>query len=477
MASGKKSIPLNTGVTIDTSEVKKSSFGIGLQSQDLNQRGGRGKGSEGSVRRSRRGQFPELLAGETASPASLSYSMSDDFTEKPRGFFEGPRQMKIAVIDPSGFSLPYDSQLCNAMGRQGHKVELLTRPLRSNEAIKATNFALRDFFYTWSENSPLKGKKHLFRYGKGLEHIWDMFRLYRFLNRFKPDVIHFQWSSIPLLDRFFVKRMRSLAPVVLTAHDVNYLHGAPSSRLQVVGWKEFLRVFDGVIVLSQNAEEGLRSSNRLVEKIPHGLLELMRPDETRGKELGKPAVLFFGNVKPYKGVDVLLKAWSTLNPENRSQWQLIIAGRSGEYGQSLRQLSESLDIAQEVQWIDRFLSEEEASHLIDMSQILVFPYKEINASGALKAVLPFGKPILASRLGVFSEMMAHEDSVLFFEPENIGDCAHQLARLCEDSNLRGELGQGARRLAGEVPSWQDISHQTIEFYERVSRERGGRERF
>jgi hypothetical protein len=72
---------------------------------------------------------------------------------------------------------------------------------------------------------------------KGAEHVVDMSRLVRRLRRFRPDVVHFQWCSIPLVDLAALRRIRRFAPVVLTVHDVNLFYGGQSSPLQLMGWR------------------------------------------------------------------------------------------------------------------------------------------------------------------------------------------------------------------------------------------------
>src|SRR5437763_6373122 len=99
--------------------------------------------------------------------------------------------MKIAMIDPSLFTLPYDTAICTALIAKGGDVALYGRGLRALES--APGEPARAFFYKLSER--LKGRipAGLFQGVKGLEHVTNMARLVSALRREQPMVVHFQW--------------------------------------------------------------------------------------------------------------------------------------------------------------------------------------------------------------------------------------------------------------------------------------------
>src|SRR5690348_14729632 len=109
--------------------------------------------------------------------------------------------MRIAIVDPSLFTLPYDAHLCEGLAQAGHEVRLYGRHLRPGEL--AGTSALAPFFYSLSEKLPRAGKNssRLRNVVKPLEHVFDTLRLLRELRRFRPDVVHYQWMPIPAVDR------------------------------------------------------------------------------------------------------------------------------------------------------------------------------------------------------------------------------------------------------------------------------------
>ena len=110
---------------------------------------------------------------------------------------------------------------------------------------------------------------------KGADHVLCMAALLARLRRERPDVIHFQWLPLPVVDRHFLPAFARLAPLVLTAHDSKPFNGDPAARLQGLGAKDCFGLFDRLIVHTERFRERLLSAGvpaERVVRIPHGLL-------------------------------------------------------------------------------------------------------------------------------------------------------------------------------------------------------------
>ena len=129
--------------------------------------------------------------------------------------------MKIAIIDPWHFTPPYDHELVSALARAGHEVRLITQADNRDEppSDKAGEPPVQLGHFRaapdWVQRLP--GPFALV--AKGLRHLGGMLRLVGLLRRFEPDVIHFQWAPLPLLDAAIIAILGRIAPVVLTVHD------------------------------------------------------------------------------------------------------------------------------------------------------------------------------------------------------------------------------------------------------------------
>ena len=118
----------------------------------------------------------------------------------------GEMTMRVAMIDPSLFTVPYDEMLISALQRRGHRVDFFGKVLGAREPVSAA-VPLRQHFYGVLQS--LRTERWpgpLAKIAKGLAHLAAMESLVRTLARERPDVIHFQWLPLPVVDRIFLAR-------------------------------------------------------------------------------------------------------------------------------------------------------------------------------------------------------------------------------------------------------------------------------
>jgi hypothetical protein len=185
--------------------------------------------------------------------------------------------MRIDLVDPSLFSLPYDRALALGLGRIGHEVVLHGRRLRSGDGSPGA-IGIRKSFYPLSEGQLGHSLPGPLRLGlKGVDHAWSMWRLITRLRKEAPDVIHVQWLPLPIVDRSFLGPLRKVAPIVLTVHDTNPFNGEASASIQRQGVEACLRQFDHLIVHTRQGEGRLQKlgiPNERITVVPHGMLDL-----------------------------------------------------------------------------------------------------------------------------------------------------------------------------------------------------------
>ena len=108
---------------------------------------------------------------------------------------------------------------------------------------------------------------------------------------------------------------------------------------------------------------------------------------------------------------------------------------------------------------------EEKPLIYAQADIIAMPYREIDASGVFMEILAVGRPILASRIGLFAELLEEGKHGAFAAPENIAELTTALTKLMQDEPLRRQMGQAVRALAGAIPSWDQIAQQTVALYQ------------
>jgi glycosyltransferase involved in cell wall biosynthesis len=171
-----------------------------------------------------------------------------------------------------------------------------------------------------------------------------------------------------------------------------------------------------------------------------------RPSETavaaERARLGSPELLllFFGAVRPYKGLDTALEAVARLPRE--LEVRLLVAGRFWEGRERYDALVESLGIRDRVVIRDGYLSNEEAALAFTAADAVVLPYRSATQSGVAQLAFAYGKPVIATKVGGLPAAVDHGRTGLLSPP---GDAA-ALGRALED------LAASPRRFGAAIAS-------------------------
>jgi glycosyltransferase involved in cell wall biosynthesis len=379
--------------------------------------------------------------------------------------------LKVAFIDPSLFTIPYDDALGEALAQVGGNPRLYGRRLRSGESHGKV-MPYEPFFYRISERLHGSLPSPLLRLAKGMEHAGDMLRLRRRLKAENPDIIHFQWAPLPLVDSRLLPAFRALAPTLLTVHDPLPFNGSARGAVQAIGATAIYHAFDHLIVHTGSGRAHLIAGGideRKISVIPHGPLRLPAADKGTSPAETRDCVsiLQFGKIKHYKGVDLLIEAFAMLPAELQQRARLRIVGESYLPLEPLQERGRVLGIADRIDWEPRFIDDAEIPSLLASADVLAFPYRHIDASGVLMAGLEHGKPILASRLGAFADMLQDGVHGRLVPPEDVPALAEGLAFLLEDPMRAKAMGDNVRALASAIPGWDEIATRTLSLYQHL----------
>ena len=369
--------------------------------------------------------------------------------------------MRVQVVDPPAYTPPYDRSLCAALARAGADVELVTSRFVHGSVPAPLGYEVRESFYRLSGrcDADAPGRRAL----KLAEHVTDMLRYRR--NGANVDVRHFQWLPAPAFDS---RLLPAGDPRVLTAHGVLRSEGWERRRRSL---RRMLDRMDAVVVLSEFGRERLAETGidpARVRVIPHGAFDYLtrQPDEVplppELAEVTEPVILFFGLIRPYKGVDVLLDAFRSLTDA-----ELWIVGRP--LGLSLDDLRERASRAPgRVRFVPRFVSDRELPAYFRRADVVALPHRDAEQSGVLFAALAFGKPIVMSDVGGFGEVAATGAGTLVAPgaPEAL---AARLQELIDDPAQREQLAEAAAAAASGPYSWEAVARQTLDLYRELTR--------
>ena len=394
--------------------------------------------------------------------------------------------MQILVVDPSLFTLPYDRAFCQSLAAAGDKVTLVGRPLRGYETLADEPFAFSPLFYRGTGQREQGWQtSRLGRIRKGLEHVLGLRSLVALAAQKQADIVHLQWLLLPFLDRFALARLRRRAGLVLTVHNAELtshsssaIVGRLGAMLQVLGQGDALGAFDRYVAhttktVSQLEALGIPRARILL--LPHPPLELTalpRPSThpagpSPATADGRRDILLFGSIKPYKGVDVLIEAGLALAASGRRDFRITIAGRPFQPLDALRARITAAGADDAFRFDLDYLPDDRLAGYLNAAAITVFPYREIDGSGALALATRFGKPIVASRVGVFAEPPV-EDRVALVPPADAPALAAALAGLLDDDQRLAALAERSQGLAALLPSWIDFAASCRAVYGEIA---------
>jgi len=133
----------------------------------------------------------------------------------------------------------------------------------------------------------------------------------------------------------------------------------------------------------------------------------------------------------------------------------------------------ALGIADRVCWDLRYVRDEEIGGIIDTAALLAFPYRQIDMSGVLMVALGYGKPIVASAVGAFAELLRDGEHGRLVPPGDVAALRDALAELLADPVRAAAMGENVRRIGNMLTSWSDIAEMTLAMYRMlIERHRG-----
>jgi glycosyltransferase involved in cell wall biosynthesis len=258
----------------------------------------------------------------------------------------------------------------------------------------------------------------------------------------EPAIFHILWNSkIELLDRTALMLYYKVLgkKIALTAHNVNKArrdeNDSFGNRLTLTIQ---YRLADHIFVHTRKMKDELLADFGVHEQdvtvIRHPINNAfpdtdLSPTEAKyqlGLRETEKTILFFGKIKPYKGIEHLLSAFSQL-VANDPAYKLIIAGEAQrgneQYLEELRQKFGTEMDSTQIILKAQFIPDEEAEIYLKAADVLVLPYNEIFQSGVLFLAYSFGLPVVATDVGSFREEIAEGQTGYLCRPADPDDLA------------------------------------------------------
>lgn len=289
----------------------------------------------------------------------------------------------------------------------------------------------------------------------------------------KGKVIHAQWWSYVLAPVYLVillickiRRKR----IVITVHNVlpheksrlnNFLNGI------------IISLGERFIVHNKKNRENLsklhKIQNERISVIPHGILEPVpikgisqeKAKDFLGISQNKRTILNFGNIRDYKGLDVLLEAYKIIISELKDI-SLIIAGECWGSFQKYDKIIKDNNLENDIVRKLDFIPPLEVEYYFSAANIVVLPYKYFDSQSGVGALaLPFKKPMVVTNVGGLPDFV--RDTRAIVKANNPTDLASKIILILSNERLLKKLGKDSQEIAREF-NWDNIAQSTIKLY-------------
>lgn len=285
---------------------------------------------------------------------------------------------------------------------------------------------------------------------------WTWWRTAGEVLGFSPDVVALQqWHPFfaPALATI-AARARRRARVAWLVHNARpHEGGAAWGRLLRLGYAP-----DDTCLVHAAAEEaalrelGVRGTIAHVPMPAPETVARVPRDEARGRiDCGDAEIvfLFYGHVRAYKGVDLLLEALSRL-PEEGPRWRALVVGEWYiERGPADERLRGSL--GERVRIVDRFVSDAYTADCFAAADVVVLPYRSGTQSAVVPLAYAHGRPVVTTRVGGLPEIVGDPETGLLVPPGDVDALVDALGRVRRGHRFSIEAIDDARRRASFVP--------------------------
>jgi glycosyltransferase involved in cell wall biosynthesis len=213
----------------------------------------------------------------------------------------------------------------------------------------------------------------------------------------------------------------------------------------------FLGPIDSFLVMSDKVRNDLRRAGQRkpVIKLPHPVYDNYGARVDRAKalrQLGLPMdktyLLFFGFVRKYKGLDLLIKAMA--DPIlKKTGVTLIIAGEFYEKEEKFRSLIQKENVSEQVILYPQYIPDTRVKYFFSASDLVVLPYRSASQSGISQIAFNFWKPVLITDVGGLAEIVEEglNGFVTLPEPEHIAQGIRRFLEVREKVDFTSNIRQ------------------------------------
>lgn len=292
----------------------------------------------------------------------------------------------------------------------------------------------------------------------------------------KGSILHFHWWSFTLFPVFFtvvyICKLRK-KKIVCTVHNVT---AHESNILDSLFSKWIFSLSDRLIVHSEaNKEKLIRLfgiKNSCIFIIPYGVLNFYKDKKisksTARKKLKIDSkdkiVLYFGNIRKYKGIDILIKAFSKVK-KKVPEAKLIIAGKNWISWRPFEKIIKKNNLQNDIIVKLEYILTSEIKYYFLAADLVVLPYLKFDSqSGVGNIALVFNKVLIVTNVGGLKDLVKDKRSIV--KPNNERLLSKAIIDVLLSDSFKKKLEKDSKNICKDY-SWDKISKRTIDLYKAI----------
>ncbi len=173
-------------------------------------------------------------------------------------------------------------------------------------------------------------------------------------------------------------------------------------------------------------------------------------------------MLFFGLIRPYKGIEKMLEAFEQLQSDQK-QVYLVIAGKPMD-DRLLKLIKSKAENKHNIKPILQFIPNEKVQTYMNACDLVVCPYQEFLTSGALLLAMSFAKPCIAPRVGCMNEILSEAGGFLYDPDSEYGLLQAMNEAISKRTDLK-HMGQH-NFLSIKKQNWNSVAKKTLNIYQK-----------
>jgi glycosyltransferase involved in cell wall biosynthesis len=327
--------------------------------------------------------------------------------------------------------------------------------------------------YPGGVDSNINGFSHNFKEVKNIVDYNNPYTWVKASFAIRGEILHVQYWAYPLAPIYFILLLISKLrrkKLVVTVHNV-----LPHEN-KYIGW--FMTLF--IVLLADrlivHCNRNLRKMIQLypvklnkISVIPHGPLSPLQrsniSSEEARKRLGlrpdEKIILFFGNIREYKGLDVLLHSLKIVK-QHVPRCRLLIVGTPWTSFSSYEKLIKTLKLEEAIIMKLRYIPDEEVELYFMASDIVVLPYKSFESSSGIAALaINFSKPIIVTDVGGLIDFVRDKNAIARSNDPN--DLAQKIVHVLSNEKLKQKLIFDSM-IVKEKIAWNKIARKALKLY-------------